>query len=73
MPKVMSRVTLNSVGAPESSTSPPTLTISKRWMSEIVVVALARTVRTASSMDPPALPESLMVFVIEDVLIASRQ
>lgn len=67
MLKVMSRVTVNSVGAPESSTSPPTLTISNLWISEIVLAARARTVRTASSIESPALPESLMVLVIDDI------
>lgn len=64
----MSRVTLKTVGAPDESTSPPTLTTLKCWMSWMVEAALARTVRTASSMDPSAFPESLMVLVIDDIL-----
>lgn len=65
----MSTVTENIVGAPESSTSPPTLTISNFWMSDIVLAALARTVRTASSMDPPALPDRRMLLVIDDMFL----
>ncbi len=51
IPNLMSRVTVNTVGAPESSTFPPTLTILKLCMSEMVLAALARTVRTASSIE----------------------
>src|SRR5690606_38963072 len=43
--KVMSRVTENSVGAPESSTAPHTSTTSNRVISSIVVAARASTVR----------------------------
>jgi hypothetical protein len=36
-------------------------------MSLMVLAARARTVRTASSIDPSACPESRMVFVIDDI------
>lgn len=71
IPKVMSRVTLNTVGAPDESTSPPTFTILKLWMSWMVDAARASTVLTASSIEPDALPESLMVLVMEDISLAS--
>jgi hypothetical protein len=37
-------------------------------MSEIVLAARARTVRTASSIESPALPDNLMVLVIDDIV-----
>jgi hypothetical protein len=62
---------VNRVGAPELSTLPPTLTISNFWMSLMVLAARARTVRTASSIDSSAWPESRMVLVIEDMASSS--
>jgi len=38
-------------------------------MSEMVLAARASTVRTASSIDPPALPDNLMVLVIDDIAL----
>jgi len=38
-------------------------------MSEMVLAALASTVRTASSIELPALPDSLMVLVIDDIAV----
>lgn len=67
IPNVMSTVTVKRVGAPEESTSPPTSTMRNEWMSWMVAAALARTVRTASSIEPSAFPESLIVLVMDDM------
>jgi hypothetical protein len=54
------------VGTPESSTEPPTSTILKFCMSEMVEAARARTVLTASSIESAAWPDNLMVLVMDD-------
>src|SRR5690554_5087556 len=63
----MSIVTVKTVGVPDGSTSPPTSTMRKLWMSSMVEAARASTVLTASSIDPSAFPESRMVLVMEDI------
>src|SRR5690606_19840525 len=63
----MSIVTVKTVGVPDESTSPPTSTMRKLWMSSMVEAARASTVLTASSIEPSAFPESRMVLVMEDI------